>query len=117
MPMDTLSVMQNMHLAGGESMQAWMDSLSHTGGIMGGGMHQGMNMDDMMSWMGDMELPGQFHWNAARDSCEFIPQTPLAGGMSYMFMMNGSVMSAEGHAMSMTEHPYQMYTSHFTCAP
>lgn len=84
-PVDTLSVMRNLYLAGGQPMHEWEDSLMHYGGMgmMGGsGMH-----DHMMHWIDSIGTPGVFHWNARRDSCEFVPNSSLVPGTEYLCVL------------------------------
>lgn len=63
MPMDTMSVMHNFHMAGGDDMHLFMDSLEHCSsdsGMMGGGMGGMMGMEHMMDWMDSIQCPGHF---------------------------------------------------------
>jgi len=115
-PVDTTSVMQNLHLAGGMAMHEWRDSLSHHGGF---GM-MNMNMEDyMMTWMDSIHTPGEFHWNGALDSCEFVPDSSLMSGTEYLCLLyeggmhdsHGGMMGGENH----NDNGYHMYG--FTTSP
>ena len=114
-PMDTLSVMEHVHLSGGAAMHEWMDSLMHTGGMMGGGM--GMHRGHMMNWMDTIQVHGEFHWNAEMDSCEFVPDSALMSSTEYMMALCDSLMSHDGMFMDMSHLPYETFMSHFTCGP
>ncbi len=109
-PVDTMSVMQNLHLAGGQSMREWRDSLSHHGGF--GIMN--MNMEEhMMAWMDSIHAPGEFHWNGTLDSCEFVPDSSLMPGTEYLCLLyeggmhdgHGGMMGGEHH----NDDGYHMY--------
>jgi hypothetical protein len=115
-PVDTLSVMHNMFLAGGQPMHQWIDSLDDCGGF--GMMSMGM-ADHMMHWMDSIRTPGEFHWNAALDSCRFVPDAGLADGTDYlclyyeggMFGRHGGMMGGQNH----NDSGYHMFE--FTTAP
>ena len=109
-PVDTLSVMQNLHLAGGQPMHEWRDSLNDQGGF---GM-MSMNMEShMMTWMDSIHTPGEFHWNESLDSCEFVPDSTLMGATEYLCVLyeggmqgrHGGMMGGEGH----NDDGYHMY--------
>lgn len=115
-PVDTLTVMQNLHLAGGQAMHEWRDSLSHYGGF---GM-MSMNMGDhMMNWMDSIQTPGDFHWNETMDSCEFVPNTALTGNTEYLCLIyEGGMHDNHGGMMGGANHNdsgYHMYG--FTTGP
>jgi len=114
LPMDTLSVMSAMHLSFGSSMHEWMDTLSHRETMGGMGM---ADMDSMMSWMDSIHSAGSLHWNAAMDSCEFIPAAPLAPGAEHMLLLFGPVRSRSGGMMDMSHMSNRTYMTHFTTAP
>ena len=111
LPMDTTSVMAGFHFSGGSPMRDWMDTLELHGSI---GM---MNMNHMMNWMDSIEQHGRFHWNAARDSCEFIPDSLLAPNTEHMVFMYGAVRSHSGMMMDMNQFQYDGYMNHFQTGP
>ncbi len=89
-PVDTLSVMRNLYLAGGQPMHEWEDSLMHYGGF---GM-MGMGMEDhMMHWIDSIDTPGEFHWNSSLDSCEYVPTSALMPGTDYVCVLYEKGMS------------------------
>ncbi len=115
-PVDTMSVMQNLHLAGGQPMHEWRDSVSHHGGF---GM-MNMNMEQqMMNWMDSIHAPGEFHWNGTLDSCEFVPDSSLMPGTEYLCLLyEGGMHDGHGGMMGGQNHNddgYHMYG--FTTAP
>lgn len=115
-PVDTLSVMENMYLAGGQSMHEWRDSLTHYGGF---GM-MNMNMENhMMSWMDSIETSGMFSWNSTHDSCQFIPDSILMGSTEYLcLLVEGAMEDTHGGMMGGATHNdngYHMYG--FTTSP
>jgi hypothetical protein len=104
-PMDTSSVRLGFHLAGGQSMMMWMDSLGQYGGMghMGGGMG-GMDPDDirlMITWMDSIQVPGTFEWGQNLDSCRFVPESALGQGTSYLMFLYGDVMGQNHMMMNM----------------
>lgn len=109
-PVDTMSVMQHLHLAGGQPMHEWRDSLSHYGGF--GMMSMGME-DHMMNWMDSIHTPGEFHWNGTQDSCEFVPDAALMDSTEYLCLLNeGSMHDSHGGMMGGGNHHdsgYHMY--------
>ncbi len=115
-PVDTLSVMHNMYLAGGQPMHQWRDSLDHYGGF--GMMNMGMD-DHMMHWIDSIGASGEFHWNAALDSCRFVPDSGLTAGTEYlclyyeggMFGRHGGMMGGSNH----NDSGYHMFG--FTTTP
>lgn len=115
-PVDTLSVMHNMYLAGGQPMHQWRDSLTHYGGF--GMMNMSME-DHMMNWIDSIEAPGQFHWNTALDSCRFVPDSDLSPNTDYLCLYyEGGMMGRHGGMMGGTGHDdsgYHMFG--FTTAP
>jgi hypothetical protein len=115
-PMDTLSVLNHMHLSGGQHMETWMDSLVNNGG-MHGGMGMGMSWGDMMHWMDSIHVPGQFHWNGTLDSCDFIPGAALDHMTDYMLIMTDSMMSQQGYFMGTQSMQLGVFMSHFQCEP
>jgi len=115
-PVDTMSVMQNFHLAGGQPMHEWRDSVSHHGGF---GM-MNMNMEQqMMNWMDSIHTPGEFHWNGSLDSCEFVPDSALMPSAEYLCLLyeggmhdsHGGMMGGQNH----NDNGYHMYG--FTTGP
>ena len=83
-PVDTLSVIRNLWLAGGQPMHDWEDSLMHNGGF--GMMNIGMQ-DHMTNWIDSIATPGTFHWNAALNSCEFVPDATLMPETDYLCLI------------------------------
>lgn len=115
--MDTMSVMDNFHLAGGDDMHNWMDSVSHNGGMGNMGMGQ---MDHMMDMLDSMHVTGSFHWNAEMDSCEYILSDSMMSNTEYMIYMDeNEMMNHDGSMMGMnmnhTDDGY--HQSHFTTGP
>lgn len=115
-PVDTMSVMENLHLAGGQAMHEWRDSVSHHGGF--GMMH--MNMEDhMMDWMDSIHTPGDFHWNSTRDSCEFVADSALMANTEYLCLLfEGGMHDSHGGMMGDANHNdngYHIYG--FTTGP
>jgi len=112
-PMDTSSVRIGFHMAGGDVMNQWMDSLNN---YMGMG-HMGMNnMDHMMDWMNNSEYGGHFEWNHELDSCRFIPDSIMAPNTNYMIYMRGDIKSRGGMMMNMSGTDYDGYMYHFHTA-
>ena len=109
-PVDTTSVMSNFHLAGGQPMHQWRDSLQHHGGF--GMMHMGME-EHMMAWMDSIHVPGEFHWNERLDSCEFVPDSMLMAGTDYLCLLyEGGMRDRHGHMIGGDNHQdtgYHMY--------
>jgi hypothetical protein len=109
-PVDTSSVMNNLHLAGGQAMHKWRDSVSHHGGF--GMMNMGMR-DSMIMWMDSIHTSGEYHWNAARDSCEFVPDSALTPGTEYLCLLyEGGMHDSHGGMMGGANHNddgYHMY--------
>lgn len=112
--MDTNSVMGSFHLSGGPEMALWMDSVGHHQGMGGMGM---MNMDHMMQWMDTIEYSGQWHWNASRDSCWFVPDSMLMSNADHMIYMYGTVRSQGGMMMDMDTMQYGGPMYHFRTTP
>ena len=112
--MDTMSVMEYFHCAGGDEMWEWMDSLQdhHTG--MGGHM---TDMNHMMAWMRDFELPGRFDWNNEMTECVFHPDTGLFPHTDYMIYVEDNIRSHDGHMMNWTGLPYDGLMIHFRTGP
>jgi hypothetical protein len=115
-PVDTMSVMQNFRLAGGQSMHEWIDSLEHHGGF---GM-MNMNMEQqMMNWMDSIQITGEFHWNGILDSCEFMPDSTLMSSTDYLCLLfEGGMRDSHGGMMGGASHNddgYHMYS--FTTGP
>lgn len=113
-PMDTNSVMGAFHLSGGPEMALWMDSVGHHQGMGGMGM---MNMDHMMQWMDSVEYSGSWHWNAAKDSCWFVPDSMFMADADHMIYMYGNMRSKDGMMMAMDTMPYGGPMIHFHTAP
>jgi hypothetical protein len=104
-PMDTSSVRMGFHLAGGQPMMMWMDSLGQFGGMghMGGGMG-GMDPDDihhMIDWMDSIQVAGTFEWGQNLDSCRFIPDSTFGHGTSYLMFLYGDIMGGNHMRMNM----------------
>ncbi len=103
-PVDTLSAMHDIHLAGGEQMRQWHDSLDHYGGY-------GMMSDDMwnymMNWMDSIMVPGTYHWNDRRDSMVFTPNTELLTNTDYLCAFFKDSTSEHHH--NMMKNPSPMY--------
>lgn len=101
-PVDTASVMNNLFLAGGQSMQTWRDSLEHYGGFTM--MSMGME-GHMMSWMDSIQTPGDVYWNGALDSCEFMPDSSLMNNTEYLCLLNeGAMQGHHGGMMGGVDH-------------
>jgi hypothetical protein len=83
-PMDMMSVMQSIYLAGGTEMQLWRDSLNHYGGFP---MMSANMQEHMIDWMDSIHVTGEFHWNDAADSCEFIPESDLMHHTDYLLLL------------------------------
>lgn len=115
-PVDTSSIMQNFHFAGGMAMHEWRDSLDNYGGF---GMMGMGHMDHMMSWMDSIEFAGEFHWNNVMDSCEFIPDSAMHPNTDYLCLLyEGGMRGHHGGMMGGGDHGdsgYHMYQ--FTTAP
>ncbi len=103
-PVDTLSAMHDIHLAGGEQMHHWHDSLDHYGGY---GMMSGDMWNYMMNWMDSIMVPGTYHWNGQRDSLVFTPNAALLTNTDYLcaFFKDST---AENHH-NMMKNPSPMY--------
>jgi hypothetical protein len=88
-PVDTMSVMGNLHLMGGTNMLAWRDSLEQCGdwGMMGTGQR-----NQLMDWMDSICAIGIFEWDSNRDSCTLIPSGGLDPGTDYLCVINESGM-------------------------
>ena len=115
-PVDTLSVMNNLHLAGGQPMHEWYDSLMHYGGF---GMMNMSMQDHMMHWMDSIHVDGEFHWNDRMDSCGFVPDAQLMQGTEYLCLLNESGMQGgHGGMMGGSSHGNGgYYMSEFTTGP
>ena len=86
---DTMSVMNNFHFTGGSPMQMWRDSVDHYGGF---GMMNMSLRNHMMNWIDSIHVAGQFHWNDALDSCEFVPGNPIESDTDYLcFIFEGGM--------------------------
>lgn len=114
-PMDTLSVEQQLYIAGGPAMNEWNDSLDHyraMGGMgMGGG--QAGYMTYMMNWLDTIRSSGTFHWNSAHDSCRFVPDSSLGANEDYIIFLYGNIDSQGGKAMDMSNYPYDAFIVRF----
>ena len=78
----------------------WMDSLN----MMGGMNHmEMMDRDRMMQMMDTLQMEGHFLWNAALDSCQFTPDSMMAGNTEHMTFMYGQIKSHSGIMMNMGE--------------
>lgn len=115
-PVDTLSVMNNLHLSGGQPMHEWYDSLGHYGGF---GMMNMAMANHMMNWMDSIQTPGHYSWNDTRDSCQFVPDSELLSNADYLCLLYEDGMN-DGHGGMMGgSHPadsgYYMYG--FTTSP
>ena len=100
-PVDTLSVMRNLYLAGGQPMHEWRDSLEHHGGF---GMIGMMMHDRMMHWIDSIQVPGEFHWNAAMDSCAFVSDSALMHGSEYLCLLYEGGMRGQHGGMMGGDH-------------
>jgi hypothetical protein len=107
---DTMSVMNNFHFAGGSPMQMWQDSVDHYGGF---GMMNMTHRNRMMNWIDSIHMAGQFHWNDAHDSCEFVPGNPTESDTDYLCLIfEGGMQSRDGRMMGGMNHSdsgYHMY--------
>lgn len=109
--MDTMSVMNNLYLMGGQEMHDWMDTVAHHGGF--GQMSMG-DMDHMMNWMDSMAMPGIFSWNEAMDSCEFAPTTGMIANEEHMIFINeSSMMDHKGEMMGSDQGHEEFNSYHF----
>ncbi len=109
--MDTLSVMNNLHLMEGAGMHMWMDTTAHHGGM--GNMTMG-DMDHMMNWMDSIAMPGSFSWNATLDSCEYTPASGMMSNEEHMiFMDEGGMMDHNGGMMGPHHAGDQYHSYHF----
>lgn len=100
-PVDPEEVAQHLHLLGGSSMQMWMDSMDHAGGM--GGMDM-MQMDRMMVLMDSLQMHGSFEWNEQGDSCWFRPDSAMMPGTDHMVVWGGAMhdaMHSDGGMMGM----------------
>lgn len=114
-PMDTSSVMNNLHLTGGDDMYTWMDSANQYGGF---GHMSIQHMNHMMDWMHTIHISGSFHWNLTLDSCEFIPDSHMTAYVAHMILMNEGGMMNHGGGMMGTDHGDEgFHTYHFTTGP
>ncbi len=113
--MDTISVINNFHLAFGDEMHEWMDSANHYGGLE----HMSMdNMSRMMQLMDAIIIPGKFHWNDTLDSCEFIPDIDLIANHEHMILMyEGSMMNNGSGMVAMNHGVDEYYSFHFVTGP
>lgn len=109
--MDTISVMNNLYLMGGQEMHDWMDTVAHHGGF--GQMSMG-DMDHMMNWMDSMAMPGIFSWNEALDGCEFAPTTGMIANEEHMIFINeSSMMDHKGEMMGSDQGHEEFNSYHF----
>ncbi len=111
--MDTSSVMDNFHLAGGDGMHLWMDSVTHSGGMGNMSMEK---MNHLMNWIDSIQIQGTFHWNSTMDSCEFIPSDSMLSNTDYMiFMDENNMMNRDGSMMgsNMNHHNNGYHQYHF----
>ncbi len=109
--MDTMLVMNNTFISYGDGMHDWLDSAAHYGGM---GMMSQSNMDRMMNRMEGIKVPGEFHWNDAKDSCEFIFDSNLMPDEDHMIllceedmMMSGGMMGGNQNATEFSEHHFR----------
>jgi len=109
-PVDTQSVMNGLHLAGGGPMHQWRDSLTHYGGF------DMMNMsmrNHMMNWLDSIQTPGVFHWFGNSDSCVFTPTATLMPATDYLCLLyEGSMHDTHGgmiNGMNHGDNGYHMY--------
>lgn len=101
-PVDTISIMRNFHLGGGEPMHQWRDSLNHLGGF---GMMGINERERMMDWIDSIQLPGEFHWSERGDSCEFVPDSLFAHGTDYLCLLyEGGMRGRHGGIMGGPQH-------------
>lgn len=111
-PMDTMSVMNNLRISFGQDMHDRMDPATHSGG-MG---HMSMeHMDHLMEWMDSVNMSGEFHWNEAMDSCEFVPESGMMANREHMILMYEGDMIGHGGGMMGGNHSSIEYSEyHFT---
>lgn len=101
-PVDTMSIMKNFHVAGGQAMYEWRDSLSYHGGF--GMMNMGMQ-DHMMAWMDSIQTPGVYNWNEDLDWCEFVPDSALMADADYLCLLyEGDMRDRHGNMMGGSNH-------------
>ena len=108
--MDTMSVMGHFHCAEGDEMWEWMDSLQHHGPGPGGHMGE---MDHMMDWMRDIQLPGEFRWNDDMTECTFHPDEEFSPQTDCMIYLEGDVRSHAGMMMDMHHLQFDAVMIHF----
>ncbi len=114
MPMDTMSVIEHFHCAGGDEMWEWMDSLQHYHTGMGGHM---IDMDHMMAWMNEIELRGRFHWNNDMTECIFRPDADFLPHTDHMVYLENGIRSRDGHMMDGMDLRYKGLMIHFRTGP
>ena len=112
-PMDSISVMEHFHCAGGDQMWEWMDSLQHHGPGPGG--HMG-DMDHMMDWMTEIEHPGEFEWNDEMTECVFRPDAGFLPNTDYMIYVEDNIRTDDGHMMGI-HMQYDGFMTHFQTGP
>ncbi|MDF1545858.1 MAG: Ig-like domain-containing protein [bacterium] len=114
MPMDTPTVMTNLHVIGGDDMHMWMDSLDHHLGMGGMGM---MGMGEMMNWMDSIQYDGLFEWSGGMDTCIFTLDSTMMPNSDYMMFLYGDVHANNGEMMNMSQQQYDGHMIHFTTGP
>jgi hypothetical protein len=95
-------------------MWEWMDSFQHHGPGRGGRME---NMEHMMDWMGDIEIPGDFEWNHEMTECVFRPDAGFSPSTDYMVYLRGDIRSHGGDLMDMHHLQYDGFMIHFRTGP
>jgi hypothetical protein len=108
MPMDTTSVSHAFRLLDGQALDTWMAANGYHDGMMSG--HMGgmdyMMRNRMMAWADSNCFAGSLHWNAARDSCYFIPRGGLLPHQEHALYMSNLARSARGIPMDVDGYEY-----------
>lgn len=94
-----------MDTIGFHNMFYCIDSAAHRGlqdslmGHMFGMMNPGQ--DSMMYYqrMHERRVLGQFHWNADRDSCAFVPDSEMMSGTRYEMHFRSMMRDHDGNGM------------------
>lgn len=73
------------------------------------------HMDHLMEWMDSVNMSGEFHWNEAMDSCEFVPESGMMANREHMILMYEGDMIGHGGGMMGGNHSSIEYSEyHFT---
>lgn len=94
--MDTVGFHDMFYCIDSTAHRGLQDSLmDHMFGMMNSGQ------DSMMYYqrMHERRLMGQFHWNADRDSCAFVPDSDMTGGTRYEMHFRTTMRDHEGDGM------------------